>query len=133
MLLLLGSASSSPTPFCWIYDKIYPVTEAAFKSQRLTPAQKKEIEKWAAPASPSQDRLVQERSPWTKPPSASEVRLLRWMRYQYTPEHVLVFVARPIRPEGASADSPYSPWIALNTNALIETEGCEGIHAYPPE
>lgn len=44
-------AAPAPTPRCWNYDKIYPVTEAAFKSQHVTVAETKEIEKWAAPAS----------------------------------------------------------------------------------
>ena len=116
----------SPTPRCWIYDKVYPATEAAFESQHVTLDERKEIEKWAAPASPSQDRSVRARSPGTTPPSASEEHLVRWMRDPFKAGSVLVFVARPIeRPPNG-----YSPWQALNANVIIDTVQCS-VHAFP--
>jgi hypothetical protein len=141
MLLLLGSertsqpssqasgtsniASPTPTPHCWIYDKIYPVTEAAFKSQHVTLAERKEIEKWAAPASPSQERLVRARSPWARPPSTSEQHLVRWMRDRSNPGGVFVFVAQRI-------EWHHRWWVVLNTNVIINPVECE-VNAYSPE
>ena len=119
-------ASTSPAPRCLTFDRIYPATEAAYESQHVTPLEKKEIEKWAAPASPSQERLVRAQSPWTTPPSASERHLVRWMRDPYRPGAVFVFVARPIERNSHG----YSPWVALNTNAIIDPVRCS-IHAYP--
>src|SRR5579864_8369936 len=76
-----STSSPAPTPIkCWIYDEIYPATEAAFDSQHLTSAERKQIEKWSAPASPAQARLVKSNSPWATPPTASELHLVRWMR-----------------------------------------------------
>ncbi len=120
------AASPIPTPRCWIYDKVYPVTEAAYESQHVTRKERKEIEQWAALASPSQDRLVRAHSPWARPPSASEQHLVRWMRDPSEPGALFVFVARPIErpPDG------YSPWVALNTNVVIDTVQCS-IGAYP--
>ena len=119
-------ASPIPTPRCWIFDKVYPATEAAYESQRVTLTERKEIEKWAAPASPSQERLVRAYSPWTKPPSASEQHLVRWMRSPFERGDLFVFVARPIeRPPNG-----YSPWVALNANVIIDTVQCS-VHAYP--
>jgi hypothetical protein len=120
------ASSPAPTPRCRIYDEIYPATEAAYKSQHVTPAEKKEIERWALPASPSQERLVQAHSPSARPPSASERRLVRWMRDSYSPGGLIVFVARPVDryPQG------YSPWIALNTNLIIDMRDCSVI-PYP--
>jgi hypothetical protein len=126
----LAGDAGSPTPRsrCWIYDKIYPATEAAYESQHVTLAERKAIERWAAPASPSQNRLVRARSPWAKPPSASERKLVRWMRDSDLPEAVIVFVARPIKRPGKF----YAPWIALNANVIINTVLCT-VSAYPPE
>lgn len=50
------SQLASPTPRCWIYDKIYPATETAYKEQHVTAAERKEIQKWAAPVSPSEQQ-----------------------------------------------------------------------------
>lgn len=119
-------ASPTSTPRCWIYNEIYPATEAAYESRHVTLAERKEIEKWAASASPSQERLVQAQSPWTRPPSASEQHLVRWMRDPYRPGALFVFVARPIERNS----NGYSPWVALNTNEIIDTRQCS-IGAYP--
>lgn len=104
-------ASPTATARCWIYHEIYPVTEAAYKSQHVTRVERKEIEKWALPASPSQERLVRAQSPWTTPPSASEHHLVRWMRDPNRPGAVFVFVA-------------------LNANVVIDARQCS-IRAYP--
>lgn len=119
-------ASPVSTPSCFIYNEIYPATEAAFKSQHVTIIERKEIEQFTAPLSPAQERLVRAHSLWATPPSASEQHLIRWMRDPYAPGGVLVFVARPMErtPKG------YSPWVALNTNLLIDTRQCS-IGAYP--
>ncbi len=122
-------STSSPAPAptkCWIYDKVYPATEAAFESQHLTPAQRKEIEKWSAPASPTQARLVKSLSPWATPPTASEVHLVRWMRSGWD-RSIFVFVARPLFTRGSTW---HSPWVALNTNVFIDPVNCQ-VGAYP--
>lgn len=114
VLFLLGNtASPTATPQCWIYDKIQPAAGAAF--QALPAAERIEIEKWAAPASPSQERLVRGHSPWAKAPSASEVGIVRWMGDLSDPSSLLVFVAQPVKMSGDG----YFPWVALNTNAII--------------
>ena len=124
ILTLLLRTSATATPHCWIYNEIYPVTVAAYRSQHVTLAERKEIDRWAAQTSPSQERLVRAQSPWARPPSASEQNLVRWMR-SYNGS-VLVFVARSIKRSG----NEYSPWVALNANVIIDTELCE-VHAYP--
>jgi hypothetical protein len=124
-----NSASiSSPAPNptrCWIYDKIYPATDAAFDSQHLTAAERKEVEKWSEPASPAQVRLVKVASPWATPPTASEVHSIRWMRSGWD-RSLFVFVAHPI----SVTSNGYSPWVALNTNVIINPVECE-VGAYP--
>lgn len=121
---------SSPAPAassCWIYDKIYPATKAAFDSQHLTAAERSEVERWSKPASPAQVRLVKRASPWAVPPTASEVGSIRWMRSSWGPAHSLfVFVARPLD----LTSKGYSPWVALNTNVIINPVECE-VGAYP--
>jgi hypothetical protein len=120
-------SSPAPTPTkCWIYDEIYPATEAAFDGQHLTSAERKEIEKWSAPASPAQVRLVKVASPWATPPTASEVHLVRWMRSGWD-RSIFVFVARPLFTPGSSW---HSPWVALNTNVFIDPVNCQ-VGAYP--
>jgi hypothetical protein len=84
-------ALPTPTPRCRIYDKTYPVTEGAFESQHVTALERKQIVKWAATDSPAQERLVRSVSPFTRPPSASEVHLVRWMLEPFKPGSVLVF------------------------------------------
>ena len=52
--------AKSPAPVsteCWIYEKIYPATRAAFASQEVAREQQLEIMKWARPASPAQTKL----------------------------------------------------------------------------
>jgi len=123
-----STSLSSPAPIptrCWIYDKIYPATEAAFDSQHLTAAERKEVEKWSEPASPAQVRLVKVASPWATPPTASEVHLIRWMRSGWD-RSLFVFVAHPI----SVTSNGYSPWVALNTNVFINPVECE-VGAYP--
>ena len=120
-------SSPAPTPTkCWIYDKIYPATEAAFDSQHLTSAERKEIEKWSAPASPVQARLVKVASPWATSPTASEAHLVRWMRSPWD-RSLLIFVARPLTEPGSSW---HSPWLALNGNVFIDPVTCD-MGAYP--
>jgi len=118
-------ASPSPTPRCWIYDKIYPATEAAYKNQHVTLIERKEIEKWAAPASPSQDGRFRHNPLRQNDLLQSEQRLVRWMRSPFESGGLLVFVARPIE-ETANV---YSPWVALNSNVIIDTVECS-VHAY---
>lgn len=120
-------ASAATTRRCWIYDKIFPVTEAAFSTQHVTPQERNAIEKRAAPVSPSQARLIRAHSPWARPPTASDAHLLRWMRDPYRHGGVLVFVARPIE---QSTRGWYSPWVALNTNVTIDPVECS-VAAYP--
>jgi hypothetical protein len=135
MLLLLGcaraahssslasaaaGASPIPTPRCWIFDKTYPVTRAAYERQHATLTERAEIEKWTTPASPTQERLVRAQSPSTKPPSASEQHLVRWMRSPFESGEILVFVARPMEKTAHG----YSPWVALNANVIIDTVEC---------
>lgn len=120
-------ASRTSTPRCWIYDKIYPVTGAAFKSQHVTSAEHREIEKWAMPVSPSEQNN-QTRFPFGGPPLPSEQHLVRWMRSQ---RGIFVFVARPVyRPDPKNPPGVYYPWMAINTNMVIDTVSCD-IHAYP--
>lgn len=116
----------SSTPRCWIYDKIHPVTKVAFESQHVTLTERKEIEKYAAPASPAQQHLVETHSPWAAPPSASEQHLVRWMRSPFKSGGIFVFVARPVE----IYHNGYSPWVALNTNVTIDTVQCS-VNAYP--
>ena len=124
-----SSASISlpaPTPTrCWIYDKIYPATQAAFDSQHLTSAERKEVEKWNKPASPAQVRLIKAASPWAIPPTAADVHFIRWMRSGWG-HSLFIFVARPI----IMKSQGYSPWVALNTNVFINPVECE-VGAYP--
>ena len=124
ILTLLFGTSAPAAPHCWIYNEIYPMTVAAYHSQHVTLAERKEIDRWAAPAAPSQKRLVRAKSPWARPPSASEQNLARLMRSDRG--SVLVFVARSIKTSG----NGYSPWVALNANVIIDTVQCE-IRAYP--
>jgi len=120
-------SSPAPTPTkCWIYDKIYPATEAAFDNQHLTSAERKEIEKWSTPTSPTQVRLVKAHSPWATPPTASEVRLVRWMRSGWD-HSIFVFVARPLFTLGSRW---HAPWLALNVNTFIDPVNCQ-VGAYP--
>jgi uncharacterized membrane protein len=121
-----AAALAAAAPHCWIYDHIYPPTDAAFKSQHVTAAERTEIEKWAALSSPGLERLARARSPWARRLSASEQHLVRWMRAPFTGD-VLVFVARPIEKSPSGA---YSPWVALNANVLINPITCE-VGAYP--
>jgi hypothetical protein len=129
--IALGAIDSPPSATsagCWIYKNIYPVTRAAFESQHLTRLQQIEILKWARPASPAQEEMVKEASPWATPPSISEVGLLRWMR-DGSDGSISVFVARPLFKTG---ESGHAPWLALNANEFIDPVNCE-MGAYPAE
>jgi hypothetical protein len=118
----------SPVPTatkCWIYDKIYPATEAAFDSQGLSFVERQEVETWSAPMSPAQLRRVKSLSPSAAPPTASERHLIRWMRSPWNHD-LFVFIARPI----STTTNGYFPWVALNGNVLINPITCE-VGAYP--
>ncbi|MDQ6767954.1 MAG: hypothetical protein M3Z41_09125 [Candidatus Eremiobacteraeota bacterium] len=100
---IILSAQPTPTPHCWIYDKIFPASRLAYKSEHVTRAEQRDVEKWAATV------------------RSSERSLVRWMRLKYWPGGILVFVARPAHPTW---------WTALNTNAIIDVRDCD-VHAYP--
>lgn len=111
---------------CWIYDKIFPATAAAYESQRLSFVERREVETWSAPMSPAQLRRMKSLSPWAKAPTASERHPIRWIQ-DPDGHDVWVFVESPI---ARSRLGGYSPWIALNGNVIIDPVSCE-IHAYP--
>ena len=91
--------------------------------------ERREIKKWAEPLSPAQVHLVRMASPWAAPPSPSELHLVRWLRDRRD-RSIYVFIARPInRPHSLLVDG-YSPWIALNSNLIIDPVDCV-LHAYP--
>ena len=122
-------ATTAPAPAstrCWIYDNIYPATRAAFEREHVTPPQELEIEYWASPSSPAQDRAVKARSPWTKPPSPAEAHLVWWLR-DPRDHSIFIFVKRPLCTAG---ESGHRPWIALNTNVMIDPLLCD-VGAYP--
>jgi hypothetical protein len=121
--------ASSPAPVstkCWIYQKIYPATRAAFASQQVTRAQQLEILKWARPASTAQTKLVKAASRWATPPSVSELDKVRWMRNDWD-QSILVFVDRPLFETDSNG---HRPWLALNANVFIDPVLCQ-IGAYP--
>jgi len=108
----LSYARPAPTftiaAHCWIYDKIFPATTTAYKSQHLTLAERHEVEKWAA-----------------KVPS-SERSSVRWMRDE---KSLLIFIKRPIANpswNGHGSDPGYAPWVELNGygNVLIDPLRC---------
>ena len=105
----LRTLTSSPTPMstshCWIYDKIYPATNEAFKSQHLTSAERQEIERWAKSVVPRRRQFVR----WMRDPSSDDL---------------FIFVAQPLYPKIPT------PWQALNTNIVIDAVTCE-VGAFP--
>jgi hypothetical protein len=123
--LLTSSPAPVPTK-CWIYEKIYPATRAAFAGQKMTRKQQLEILKWARPASPAQTKLVKAASPWATPPSISELGMVRWMRNDWD-QSILVFVDRPLFETNSNG---HRPWLALNANVFIDPVNCQ-IGAYP--
>jgi hypothetical protein len=115
-------ASPAPTSTkCWIDGQIYPATQAAYASQHITMAERAEIKKWSALASPSQVRLVKSVSPMATPPTASEEHLVRWMRGGGN-RWIYVFVARPLFTQG---ETGHSPWVGLNANVIIDPVTCD--------
>jgi hypothetical protein len=121
--------ASSPAPIstkCWIYQKIYPATRAAFESEHITRAEQTEILKWARAASPAQTKLVKVASPWATPPSVSELGMVRWMR-DGSDQSILVFVDRSLFETDSNG---HRPWLALNANVFIDPVLCQ-IGAYP--
>jgi hypothetical protein len=130
MMLSASPAALFPAPSstgCWIYKDVYPVTRVAFESQHLTRSQQSEILKWARPASPAQTKLVMAASPWARPPSVSELGLVRWMR-DGGDRSIAVFVARPLF---RARDTWHAPWLALNENEFIDPVNCD-VGAYQP-
>lgn len=120
--------SPAPSAPCWIYSAVYSVSKDGFIRGHATAAERKEVGRWAKPASTTQDHLVRMASPWAAPPEPSEMHLLRWMR---DPQGgVYVFVMRPLRPKYSPVVDGVSPWIALNVNVWINPLECE-IGAYP--
>jgi hypothetical protein len=100
------AAASTPAPAssrCWIYGQVNRLTDLAYDSQHVSSSERREIEKWAA-AVPLADRS-----------------LVSWMRDAQGDGSLYVFVARPLyRPH----TDGYYPWLAINTNALIDPVLC---------
>lgn len=129
-LALAASPAPTPTGRCWIFDAIHPATPAAYRSEHLSASQQREIEKWAKPSSPAQDKPVAENSPLASAPSRADLGLLRWMRSR---DGFLVFVIWDIHSSVAHTGffmGGYAPWVALNSNIIIDTVDCS-VHAYP--
>ena len=93
----------TPTPStrCFIYERIFPATAAAYRSEHLTGAESSEIEKWAAKV------------------TASDRSFVRWMRNLYSGKGFFVFVARPLYP------TTHEVWMAVNANIMIDPVECE--------
>jgi len=108
--------ASSPQPTatsCWIYDEMFPATKAAFESQHVSPAGRREIELFAAPSTPSRLRLAKSYSRFASLPTASQVPNVRWMRDGWA-RSLIIFVEGP--------RDAY--WSVLNTNAVVDSEDC---------
>gem|GEM_PF-4155754 len=125
----LGGTNPAPSPrptsfHCWIYNKIYPTTQVAYEQQHVTTAERREIQKWAAPVSPEeqQDRT---RFQFGKPPLSYERGLVRWMRDPGA--GILVFVTRATHHPNSTG---YWWWVAINSNMIIDTRDCD-VHAFP--
>jgi len=122
-----SNTSSSPSPAspaptastCWMYNEMFPATKAAFDGQHVTPAGRREIELFASSSTPSRLRLAKSYSRFASLPTASQVPNVRWMRDGWS-RTLLIFVEDP----------SHSPWMALNTNAIIDPEDCS-VAAYP--
>lgn len=89
-----SSPSAKPTR-CWIYDKLYPATTKAFKSQRLTRAQQQEVQKWTAAV------------------SAVDRPRVRWMRDPHDESQIFVMV-----PDSEQI------WTVLNEQFIVNHVDC---------
>ena len=100
----------SPTPSpgrCWLYEKMYPATKAAYQRQRLSTREQREVENWAETVPRDRRSLVRwMRAPWISAP-----------QNEHGPCIVFVY----------QAGSAY----ALNGNVMVNFEACTAF-PYPP-
>jgi len=99
-----ATPTPAPTQRCWIYDKIYPATAHAYRTQHVSMSEQNYVKKLVRSVPPEQRSL------------------LRWIR-DPDDNSIYVFVKWPQRPG-------YPDWNAVNTNIIIDTNDCS-LHAFP--
>jgi len=107
------TARPSPTPspeHCWLYDKMYPATKAAYVREHLSLYEQREVENWAEMVPLDERAFVRwMRAPWISPPVNEHGPFVVFV-YSFAGSHAIK---------------------ALNGNVLVNFNACQAF-PYPP-